>query len=119
MEPIVGFEGYFVTEDGQVYSAKTGRYLKPWVCGNGHYQVSLSKDGQTYKRFVHTLVAEAFITKPQTDEKLVVHHINGNKLDNNVTNLDWLTDLKHRRIHGEERRNGRKDNSQNNSEATA
>lgn len=64
---------------------KEGRVLKAGIGGTGYYTVSLK--GKTHK--VSRLVAEAFISNP--DHKKYVNHINGNKLDDNVNNLEWVT----------------------------
>lgn len=87
MKDILGFEGkYAVTEEGQVYSYRMKRFVKPWKDGSGHYQVGL---GRKIKRKVHRLVAEAFIPNPE-GHPLVLHGSSG-KEDNSVGNLRWGT----------------------------
>jgi len=59
------------------------------VYGNGYYYVCLSKNGKVRKFKVNRLVAQAFIPNP--DNKPFVNHIDGDKLNNNVNNLEWCT----------------------------
>lgn len=65
------------------------RILKAKKQFNGYLALSLSKDGEHKTYLVHRLVAEAFILK--TDNKSQVDHINGDKTDNRVENLRWVT----------------------------
>ena len=62
------------------------RILKPVKDSTGYSVVSLGKHN---KKTIHRLVAEAFIPNPNSKEQ--VNHINGNKLDNGVNNLEWTT----------------------------
>lgn len=83
---------YQVSENGEVRSMPRrgccGGVLKQVMIGE-YLSVNLSKDGKAKIKRVHKLVAESFI--PNKEEKLVVNHIDGNKLNNNVLNLEWAT----------------------------
>ena len=70
-----------------------GRILKPFKTGNknkGQYlTVNLHKQNTDCQKKVHRLVAEAFIPNPNNYPQ--VDHVDGNKLNNDVNNLDWVT----------------------------
>ncbi|MBE7504296.1 MAG: HNH endonuclease [Verrucomicrobiales bacterium] len=51
----------------------------------------MQKDGIQTWRLAHRVIAETFLDKPQTDRGLVVNHINKNRADNRVCNLEWVT----------------------------
>ncbi|MDE5507724.1 HNH endonuclease [Elizabethkingia meningoseptica] len=77
---------YFITENGEVI--RNGKVLK--LCKNRRYmQVTVSVSGDNYTRLIHRLVAEAFISNPEN--KPCVNHKNGNKHDNRVENLEFVT----------------------------
>lgn len=72
-----------------------GCNIKPTI-SKGYYRLGISKNGVKKMVNVHRLVALAFI--PTKDISLTINHINGNKLDNRVENLEWCTNrenLKH------------------------
>ena len=100
VKDIVGFEGlYKISSNGVVYSlgngnstnstTKTLRVLSIGVTPNGYTKVKLSKDGKKYWSSVHRLVAKAFIPNP--DNKPQVNHKDCNKLNNDISNLEWVT----------------------------
>ena len=63
--------------------------LKPSKTKKGYLYVSLADNGIIKNVRVHKLVAKAFI--PNSDETLQINHIDGNKENNNVNNLEWVT----------------------------
>ena len=65
------------------------KILKTFVSANGYVKVTLFKDGKHSQKYVHRLVAEAFIPNP--DNLPVVDHIDSDKLNSNVSNLRWCT----------------------------
>lgn len=86
------YENYEVSSEGRVRSTKTGKFLKPIISrSNGYWKVTLSISGKSHPIELHRLLAGTFLNKPQSDERLVVDHINGDKLDNSLSNLQWIT----------------------------
>ncbi len=86
-KPIDGYD-YEISNTGQVRSVRTGRILKQFLV-NGYLRVGLSKDGVEKKFYIHRLVAQAFIPNPKN--KPQIDHIDGNKQNNRVDNLRWVT----------------------------
>lgn len=95
-------EGYLVYEDGRVYSKKSSKFLSQVLDGKKNYlKVAISIDGKMKYPNVHRLVAQAFISNP--DNKPQVNHIDCNKTNNHVSNLEWVTNKEnyaHAKKHG-------------------
>lgn len=66
-----------------------GQPIRPFVNGSGYLQVKLHKEGDKKTPFVHKLVAEHFIENPR--ELQEVNHIDHNKLNCSIENLEWCT----------------------------
>lgn len=88
-EPVIGFEEYQVNTSGVVYSKK-GRPLKYSVNPRGYRMVVLCMQGKTKAFAIHTLVAKQFLGE-HAPEKNQVNHIDGNKQNNVIDNLEWVT----------------------------
>jgi len=86
---IEGYPGYMISNHGRVWSCKLKRVLESPISKDGYYRIGLWRNQVCKKFFVHRLVANAFIPNP--DNKPVINHLDGNKLNNLYTNLDWDT----------------------------
>lgn len=101
---ILGYEGYYQASSlGHVRSSTreitqkghkscytrimNGKTICPRKQNSNYDLVWLSKDGEVHPQLVHRLVAQTFIIN--SDNKPCVNHINGNKSDNRVDNLEW------------------------------
>lgn len=78
---------YFVTEDGDVY--RNGRKRALYLSNRGYNIIDIWQYNQRTKWNVHRIVAELYVDNP--DLKCCVNHIDGNKLNNHYTNLEWVT----------------------------
>tara|TARA_R110002096_G_scaffold193376_1_gene375035 strand:- start:1268 stop:1738 length:471 start_codon:yes stop_codon:yes gene_type:complete len=87
---IIDYPNYLIYEDGRVWSKNgKGMFLKPSEDRNGYYFINLSKKGKPKPTKIHRLVGIHYIPNPEN--KRDVHHIDGNKLNNNISNLMWCS----------------------------
>lgn len=99
---VLGYEGYYeISTSGQIRSLDRsivtasgerfikGKLLRAKNNGYGYKFVLLCKDGIKRCGYIHRLVAQAF--HPNPENKPQVNHINGDKEDNTVQNLEWVT----------------------------
>ena len=80
-----------IHEDGRIFSEKTNKFLKHHI-NKGYAVFSTRLNGRKNKAIflrVHRLVAETYIEN--TNNKPFVNHIDGNKLNNSINNLEWVT----------------------------
>lgn len=88
---------YEVDEVGNVFNRKTGRKLSQQVCRKGYFSVKLQ--GKRFK--THRLILASF--HGEIPKAMTVNHIDGNKKNNSISNLEWLTNsqnIKHSAIIG-------------------
>lgn len=87
----LGYLNFKIDEQGNVLNCKTGKILKKSIFKDGYYHVTLpmGKRGHVKSIRVHKAVAETFIDNPKNLP--LVNHINEDKLNCNVTNLEWVT----------------------------
>lgn len=90
MKSIKGYEGlYSITKSGKVWSHRSNRYIKCSPTTRGYRKVALCHKGEVTTKFVHRLVMESY--KPTLNQGLDVNHIDGDKVNNNLSNLEWCT----------------------------
>lgn len=87
---IPNYEGlYQVSNYGKVKSFLSNKILTPRISRYGYLRVSLRKDGLTKDFYIHRLVGEVFLNKP--NYKCEMSHKDTNKQNNVYTNLEWVT----------------------------
>lgn len=96
-KPIEGYSDYSISNYGRVLSLKSElpKILKPGANGHGYHRVHLLKDSKDKYPNVARLVAKAFIPNPENKHQ--INHIDGNKTNNHISNLEWVTDSENKK----------------------
>lgn len=81
---------YIVADNGTITSRSSGKLMACSIDSSGYRTCNFWTGEKHLKRSVHRVVAEVFIPNP--DSKRVVNHKDGNKLNNALDNLEWMTD---------------------------
>ena len=86
---IENFPDYLISNRGNIKIVKTLENRILFTKDDGYVSCPLTSNGKNYYKYVHRLVAEAFVPNP--NNKRQVNHKNGIKNDNSVENLEWVT----------------------------
>lgn len=80
---------YIIYEDGRLFNTKTKNWLDGTISKAGYRVYAIRFNGKKTDQLAHRLVAKAFIPNP--NNLPVVNHKDGDKLNNNISNLEWTT----------------------------
>ena len=94
---IDGFEKYEVSNLGKIRNIKSGKILKPQLDRDGYLRLCLYENNKRKNLFLHRIIATTFIDNPEG--KPCVNHIDENKLNNDLRNLEWCS-VRENMIHG-------------------
>ena len=92
-----GFDNYEVSNLGKVRNMKSGKVLKPHLNKDGYLRHCLYKHNKQKSLFLHKIIATAFVDNPE--KKPQVNHIDENKTNNDLSNLEWCT-VRENAVHG-------------------
>lgn len=84
------YKGFLIDDDLNIYSARTGLKLKPHIGSDGYMQIIYRDENQkSIHERVHVILAHAFIPNPNNYK--YINHIDSNKTNNSLSNLEWCT----------------------------
>lgn len=84
---VKGYSDYEVSSEGDIRNKETKQLITPHKNKNGYYSLKLYREHKPYTRMVHRLVAATFMG----ESDLEVNHIDGNKANNRVSNLEYVS----------------------------
>lgn len=89
---VKGFEEYACTEFGEVMKLSSGKVISQFLVGvPPYYSVNFTINGKSKQQRVHRVVAMAWLDNDDPVNKTQVNHIDGNKYNNHISNLEWVT----------------------------
>lgn len=91
---IPNYSNYSATYDGRIYNHSTYKFMMFSKMPEGYLRLNIKNDGGQKKFLVHRLIALTFIPNPEN--KPQVNHIDSNKSNNCVKNLEWITNKENR-----------------------
>ncbi|MCD6192509.1 MAG: HNH endonuclease [Candidatus Aminicenantes bacterium] len=114
IKPIPNFPGYFVSQDGKIFSLRKKksqpiitnpelwqlREMKPYLTNNGYKCVKLAKAGKRYPVRINRIVLLTFVGCPSSPD-MCAHHINHDRKDNRLCNLIWRNKAENSREGGQ------------------
>ncbi len=107
LKEIPGFNGHYgITVDGRVWDYRRNQFLTSPINPYGYYVVSLGKDRVWKDYFIHRLILAAWGGLDLNDKQMIVHHIDRNKVNNHIKNLQIMTKSKHSTSHNHVRAKG-------------
>jgi hypothetical protein len=89
MKQIKDYPDYLATLDGRVFSLKSMKFIKPLLINSGYFLIRLRNNFKEKSFLLHRVIASTYIEN--VDNKEQVNHIDGNKINNCVLNLQWNT----------------------------
>lgn len=95
---IKDYPDYSINKRGEVKSTYVSKMLKPRNAGKGYFCYQLRNEHGKKNKYIHRLVAETFI--PNLHNLPMVDHIDGDKSNNNVDNLRWVTNFQNLKYYG-------------------
>jgi len=89
MKQSIIFDNYMIYENGTVFNIKANKAVSPVYDKDGYCKIRLTVDGKRIKKSLHRIVALAFIENAENLPH--INHVDGNKKNNKVENLEWCT----------------------------
>lgn len=91
---------FWIDSTGRLRNENNNHWLKGGTIKGYHFYNVFFK-GKQYTLYTHRLVAEYFLPNPDPENFNIVHHKDGNKLNNNLSNLEWMSVKEHNNIHAQ------------------
>ena len=95
-KPVPEFPNYLVSESGEIFSIKSNRLIKSYRHHSGYINVAFTENKETKWFLLHRVLARVYLTLPSLYSELEVHHIDENKSNYALSNLEVLTVEEHR-----------------------